>query len=337
MRYLVIALVLITCFPPKANAQQILLGAYHGVLNVGKAIPQAIRRKKRLNSYDQLVKDFNSNYVTGEDAHYKCSNSLEVLYKNANQSIPSKENSLTFRNHADVYRIKNPFGYCWGHAKVTQKMNRLAVFMPNLSVSFKEGSRKWKRFYRKIIKRITKYNKAHIIPGFANLHEFSSHPYIQQKLANAVQNSWAKLAVNIRGLKTGLKKQNTQEEKLTLIKQIKDRILRNQHPLVNLHYLGENFTETHIVVLWKYEGEVEPGTHKFCARDNNSEYELNEKCNNHLMISTDELTPINYRQQKYADIDGITFPVGVMLSYNEDVDTVEQVESLSQLCEKHNF
>jgi hypothetical protein len=337
MRYLVIALILTSSFTPKANAQQILLGAYHGVLSVGKAIPQAIRRKKRLKVYDQLVKDFKQNYVTGDDANYKCSNSLEVLYMNKSQSIPTKVNSLTFRNHADVYRIKNPFGYCWGHAKVTQKMNRLAIFRPDLEAPFKVGSRKWKKFYRKKIKKLTKYNKAQIIPGFANLYDFSSHPYIQQKLANAVQNSWAKLAVNIRGLKTGLKKQNTQEEKLTLIKQITERIDRNQHPLVNLHYLAENFTETHIVVLWKYEGEVEPGTHKFCARDNNSEYELNEKCNNHLMISTDELTPINYRQQKYADIDGITFPVGVMLSYNEDVDAVEQVESLSRLCEEQQL
>ena len=169
-------------------------------------------------------------------------------------------------------------------------MNRLAIFRPELKSPYKKGSRKWKKLFKKI-RRLTKFNEAQIFPEFKNLYELSSDPYLKQKLANAVQNSWAKLAVNIRGLKTGLKKQNTQEEKIKLIDQIQERIERNQSPLINMHYLGENFTETHIVILWKYEGEVEPGVHKFCARDKYPEYKLNLNCSSYLMISTDELTP----------------------------------------------
>lgn len=317
---------------PEARSQQVLLGAYHGVLNIGKSIPQAIRRNKNQKKYKELVQVFNQRYTSAQDAQYSCDKSLEVLYLNKDQSVPTKENSLNFRNHADVYQFKNPFGYCWGHAKVTQKMNRLAIFRPELKSPFKENSKKWKKYFRKKIKRLTKYNEAQIFPEFKNLYEMSNHPYLQKQLANAVQNSWAKLAVNAKGLKTGLKKENTLEEKLKLFNQIKTRIERNQHPLVNMHYLGENFMETHIVVLWKYEGEIEEGIHKFCARDNNAEYDLNLNCSNYMLIQTTSSSPILYHQRKYADIEGISFKVGVMLSYNEDVDAVEQVESLHKLC-----
>ena len=91
---MILILLIFSSFTPRANAQQILLGAYHGVLNVGKAIPQAIRRKKRIKAYDQFVKSFKQNHISGVDAAYSCSKSLEVLYLNKSQSIPTKENSV---------------------------------------------------------------------------------------------------------------------------------------------------------------------------------------------------------------------------------------------------
>jgi hypothetical protein len=330
-------LIILATYAPQAKSQQVFLGLYHGVLNIGKAIPKAIKRNKRLKKYAQLEIDFNEHYLSGEDASYSCNDKLNVLYMNKEQAIPTRMNSLTFRNHDDIYNFKNPFGYCWGHALVTQQLNRLALFRPTLKAPYKEGTRKWKKFYRKKIKKLTKKNQAQIFPGFVNLYQFSSHPYIEQQLANAVQNSWARTAVSIRGLKAGLKKVNTIEGKSKLFKQIKTRIERKQFPLITMHYLGESFTETHIIYLWRYDGEMSPGLHKFCSRDNNSEYKLNEDCKNFLLINYTAQGPVLYKQQKFTDIEGIIFEVGVQLSYSEDTNVVDQVESLSKICNENKL
>lgn len=308
---------------------QLGYGVYRGIINLVTSPVRAIKISKFRKRYKKLTEAHQ-----GQTA-YQCKLGFEVLALNKHQFVPTQENSLTFRNHDDfVYPIKNPLGFCWGHAKVTQKFNRLAHFRPDLKIKHKPGSRKWKKHYKRIVKDIALKNKPRIIEGFANLHEFSSDPYIEKRLGKAVGRNWADLAMNIRGLKTGLKKQNTKEERLKILEQLKTRLEKNQIPTVTMHYLGENFTETHIVVIWKDLGKDENGYHKFCARDNNSEYATNVSCENYLLVNEDFDGPIKYMQKKYVDLEGLLFDVGVILDYSEDSDTAQQIENMNKFCQE---
>jgi hypothetical protein len=328
-----------------AFSQQIFLAGYQGLVNIAKSPITLIKNAKARKLFKNLTTEYYKSHTETETATYQCKKSVEVLAYNVQASEPTEENSLTFRNHPTVeeeergklYSVSNPFGYCWGHAMVTSKMNRIGIFRPNLSAPHKHHSRKWRKFYKKIIRNITIKNKARIIPGFKNLADISSDKYIRRYLALAVQKSWARIAITLKGISAGLKKDNTLDEKKELVSGITKRVLRTQFPQVIMHYLDENFTQTHIVVLYKDLGEIEPGIHRYCARDNNSEYQPNSICKNYLTINLNDDSPILYMQKKYYDLEGIESQMGIKIAHNEDMETALQVKSLSKLCKEENL
>lgn len=111
----------------------------------------------------------------------------------ARELLLDNENMLAFTNHGGLVNG----GVCWWHSRFTRNATYLAIYRPELPRPSAEAA-------KKIIKAIRKGKQSVVIPGFANLREFSSYNafagLIQdelerwQKMDGFVRQAW------IRGL-----------------------------------------------------------------------------------------------------------------------------------------
>jgi hypothetical protein len=197
----------------------------------------------------------------------KCANDLRILSDARNRMIPdSGEHLLSFLNEKKDFadHIQRTVGYCWGHTSVTRNFNYLAHFDPSLK---KEEP----KAYRKIIRKIMR-GKAQIIPGYANLREFSAEPEIMVALKDQVVWKWLEKAMRVRSIGTslrGMKGLMEKEELFGFIDQVKEKLSVNHTPKIfftNLKKPGF----IHIVSI--YNVVEEENQIKLCILDNH-EYE----------------------------------------------------------------
>lgn len=242
---------------------------------------------------------------------------------NSYQFKPEVENSLVDRNHSYDYPLGDYWGHCWGHATLTQRLTRLAIFRPDENVPYLEGSKSWVKFYKKIIKDISR-NRAQVVPGFANIHQFSQHPLLRNIFRNSLSRLWFDKSVTLLGLGQTSSGHYTKRSRLRFVERVRERINMNQTPLVVANApipLVGPFLDSHVLVAWKiYENEM--GNTVICYRDSNLAPEKNADCFAHDIISPQGAV------LKYWWLSNKS------IAYHEDSDTYKQLKSLQQLCQK---
>jgi hypothetical protein len=258
----------------------------------------------------------------------QCPNDFKIFQRPETQPIESLtrlENGLAFRNNSTPSNYAQTQGYCWGHANITAKFNRLSFFNPqkipphDIQSSSPTEQQKAIDYYKGLIDQIAD-NEATEIPGFRNLHQFSSHPALQSYFGDKVAKTWAKNAMSWQGLGTALTtKKQTDQNYERLFADVKSRLDMNLQPTIVFTYRSSSF-HTHATLVSHYE-MLPDGKMKLCLRDNNYREELNGLCNHSMQI--DPTRGLLYQNKEIG---------GVKIAHNENADTLAQAESLKQKC-----
>lgn len=259
-----------------------------------------------------------------------CPNNFDIFKRKpregAIQSLTTKENSLSFRNTSSAFQDnKMTNGYCWGHAAMTTKFNRLADFkeddkrMLNMLSSPNRRFRAQARdYYKKIIHDISN-NKVKTIPGFKNLYEFSKNPTIQRLIATQITDEWGENAMTFSGLGVALSSGKMSKKKSEeFMVDVLHKLGHSQQPQIVFTQRGERFA-THTVLVSHFIREN--GKIIFCIRDNNYSPESNRACRNRMTMGDDG--GMEYRGEKLGK---------AMVAHNDDEDALAQFNNLRYDC-----
>lgn len=245
------------------------------------------------------------------------------------EAFPARENDLPFRNAAYVFedsRYPLTHGYCWGHTTTHQQLFRLSFFEPDSTPPYEEGTEEWARYYREILRDITSRNRPRDIPGFSSIHEFTSHPTIQEYLLNdVIPHSWASRAMSFESVKTIVSGSNsmTQAQSANLISNVRERIEKfNVNPTL-LFKSKSNNQSVHIVAV--HDVRQEEGQTIFCLTDSNSSSYINSMCLTQMIIAEDG--KVTYTGWPDDEAISITVPP------HDDSDMVAQARNLRLYCE----
>ena len=244
----------------------------------------------------------------------------------------TRDNSLSFVNGGGGGDIEATQGFCWGHASVTSKFNRLGFFnkseKPKYSLHTKDKEEQVKalKYYKGLIDDVVD-NKPTSIPGISNLGELSSIPGLESYIADKVAHEWAERAMSPSGLSIALRSGGMKKSQSTeFFKTMRDKIDQNQQPQIVFTKKGSAMM-THAVLVSHYIKERD-GSTTLCIRDNNrsrgSIHWVKEDCVDKMRINDDG--SINYSQ--WGDLGGTE------IAYNENPDALRQVKNLKEHCDK---
>lgn len=219
-------------------------------------------------------------------------------------------------------RPKDLFGYqgfCWGHANLTQKFNRLAFFQKTSPKKFHDNPIKRSMYYREVINKIAN-NEPVEIEGYASLNEFSADPEIQEHLIKKVGDLWKRNAASFQGLKSVFSNKTPMSPQET-INDLTTRLQNHQQPqlLINIEGVGAH------VVLVNNIVNTEDGRKIICIRDNN--YLPSEgPCSSGIVVK-DQVA-------FYNTPGGPRLINTFQVAHNENSEVVEQQKNLSEKCSK---
>ena len=260
-----------------------------------------------------------------------CPDNLDIFSRRKIQENSSKENSLAFRNVeviSDKYEMTQ--GFCWGHASVTSKFNRLAFYdkdkKPPYSLSGSSVAEQDKSvdYYKGLIDKVVN-NETVNIPGFKDLHDLSDHPALSGYIGDKVAVSWADRAMTFQAAGVGLQSTpSSRKENEKFFYDIKTKIDLNQQPQIVFTKSGARIY-THAVLVSHYE-EDSNGKLTLCIRDNNSSPNRNKSCKNRMQIKKDG--SVHYNTWPWNEIGGIS------IAHNDNGDAVEQIDALKEKCAK---
>lgn len=253
-----------------------------------------------------------------------CPKNFEILNRSKSANDDSKENSLSFTNSdSDFYtKYKDYTGFCWGHAVITQRFNRLAKFNPNLGRVGGDDPIVRQRELKYIISKLNN-NEPVDINGYKNLHDFSSDPEVKELLEETVKKNWARNAMSTQGLHiVASGEPNPVEETRKLFEDIDFRVKHNQMPAVVFN--DKNSASYAHTVLVSGTGTGPDGKRFLCIRDNNYAPERSYNCQNKMVLNDDG--SLKYSSWPYRTIGKIE------LSYTENGNVVEQINNLHSKC-----
>jgi hypothetical protein len=124
---------------------------------------------------------------------------LESAAHTQNLRLPNLESNFIFTNTKTEFEklFKPDMGLCRGMSSLRRKFRLLAVFDPknekeSLGIPDRVQNLKgFQQFYKKIVKNI-RDRKVTIVPGYANLREFSADPDLSDMIKMQVLNEWKK-------------------------------------------------------------------------------------------------------------------------------------------------
>lgn len=253
-----------------------------------------------------------------------CPQNFEILNRSKTASDDSKDNSLSFTNSdPDFYtKYKDYTGFCWGHAVITQRFNRLAQFHPAREKLGKNDPLIRQRELKSIISKLNN-NEPVDIAGYKNLQDFSSDPEVKELLEDTVKKNWARNAMSTQGLHiVASGEPNPVEETKKLFEDIDFRIKHNQMPAVVFN--DKNSAAYAHTVLVSGTGTDSDGKRYLCIRDNNYAPERSYNCKNKMVLNEDG--SLKYSAWPYKTIGKLE------LSYTENSNVVEQINNLHSKC-----
>jgi hypothetical protein len=132
--------------------------------------------------------------------------------------------------------IRKTKGVCWGNATMKTYLTRLSFFDPKGEFEalppFSEGSDAWIRFYLEKMNRLTR-GEPEIVPGFANLRDFSDHPALKPWFVRRQVELWAERAARLKNLIYRQSSRDfTTEEALTFIRDVEERLAMGYNPKI---------------------------------------------------------------------------------------------------------
>lgn len=255
-----------------------------------------------------------------------CPNNFDILKMNNHDKDDSSDNSLAFTNGDPQFykNYKDYTGFCWGHALVTQRFNRLVRFQKNLPKKFESEDNASSRLkeYKDIIEKLNN-NEPVDIPGFKNLKDFSSDPEVKDLLQESVKKNWAQNAMSTQGLSmiTSGEPQGA-DYYHQLFDDLEFRLKNNQSPAIVFND-RESPTKSHTVLV-NGSGTAPDGQRYICLRDNNFAPERSLNCQNKMILTKDgTVTYSKWIPNKIGK---------VKLSYSENSNLVEQISNLHAKC-----
>ncbi|OUR99916.1 hypothetical protein A9Q84_02480 [Halobacteriovorax marinus] len=262
-----------------------------------------------------------------------CPDNFDIFKRPERKSLGElsfKENSLPFRNGGGGSSVTTTQGFCWGHASVTSKFNRLAFFKENETPKHSLKSKDEKEYgkaldyYKEIVDKIID-NEPVNIPGYKNLNDFASEPGIQEYIADQVAHSWADRAMTFNGIDVALKSNpRSKKENQKFFKDIVKKVDQNQQPQIVFTGKDSKFM-THAVLVSHYEKQSD-GSTKLCIRDNNYSRTRGPKvkCRENMTINADG----SVRYSAWGDLGGLN------VAHNENPDSLTQFKNLKERCNK---
>ena len=255
-----------------------------------------------------------------------CPSDFSILNRSGLAMNDSEENSLSFTNNdLEFYKRDSHYtGYCWGHAVVTQRFNRLAKFVPSEPKKFSniDEYEQRRRELKYIIKKINN-NEPVDIPGYKNLKDFSSDPEVKEILLDNVKDEWARNAMSTQGLSiVASGKPESKEYYEDLFNDIEFRLKNHQSPAIVFNQ-RESSAFAHTVMV-SGSGMTRDGTRYLCLRDNNYQQHNNMNCSSKMYLNANGT--VSYDRWSPAEIGK------VQLSYTENSNTLEQMENLKKRC-----
>ncbi len=246
--------------------------------------------------------------------------------------LSTRENSLSFVNGGGGGEIEATQGFCWGHASVTSKFNRLSFFKkdekPKYSLKSKdrEEQKKALDYYKDLIDDVVD-NKVTTIPGLSSLRELSEFPGLESYIADKVAHEWAQRAMSTAGLGIALKSGAMSREKSSeFFNTIKEKVDQNQQPQIVFTKRGSAMY-THAVLVSHYIKERD-GSTTLCIRDNNrsrhSIDRVKSDCVDKMSIKRDG----SIRYSQWGDLGGAE------IAFNENPDALTQINNLKEHCDK---
>lgn len=165
-------------------------GVFRYFKRLPRSTPSYLLHAMDLGNYHLFTK-LHEDYISEQ----RQSTPFDVFYTHSDKRFPKKENFFSFVNDSYDFKdiVKVEFGLCAGVSILLRRFNMLAYFdqYEQVESAPREGSSKWFSFYKKKIDEIVTEKKPVIIPGFANLLEFSSVPEIKKYIQENVVKEWA--------------------------------------------------------------------------------------------------------------------------------------------------
>lgn len=201
---------------------------------------------KNVAEFATNVGDWLLHHLTGRktatecmiDAFKKNPDLYENLRVTQGRRFPTADHQLMIFNTEEGMApvAKKTFGFCYGHATMRFYVSRLAFFDSAAKFEalpkFPIGSHEWIEFY---YKKIEKMNKGYpqVIPGFANLREFSEHPALNNWFKRQAVELWADRAAHVKNIYYRESSADmTREYSHKLVANLKERIDRGYNPII---------------------------------------------------------------------------------------------------------
>jgi len=253
-----------------------------------------------------------------------CPDNFDIFKRENHKKLSDKTNSFSFRNFG-------PFGYCWGHASLTQQFNRLAFFDKNkklpkeLIVNESDSdetkyakNEKLSEYYEDLIDKVTD-NEVVSIPGYSSLKEFSED--YSGALRETVRDEWAGNAMSFSGAGVAAHFWSEDgDDRKDFAKDVKSRLDNNMQPLIV--FTAKNSPGLTHALLVDSHKEDKDGNITLCLRDNN--YKNNSNCENKMKI--------NVKTGKTTYGPWSSEIGGAVIGHNNDPDAIAQVKALREKC-----
>ena len=278
---------------PMAHAQKldqsavIVGGIFLNIFKLPEELVWAITNPAKRDRYQKLIdvtkaKKNNDRKIEEMSCAEKCSNDLSILSEARNKMFPdSGEHLLSFLNDKKDFadHVQRTVGYCWGHSSVTRNFNYLAHFDPSLK---REDPKNYRTLIRKIMR-----GKAQVIPGYANLREFSAEPEIMVYLKDQVVWKWLEKSLRVRSIGTSLKGMKglmPKDELMSFVDSVKEKLSVNHAPKVFFSNLKKpGFI--HVVSIYDVVEEAEQI--KLCILDNHQYEDELKNCGVYVSVKKD--------------------------------------------------
>jgi hypothetical protein len=281
--------------------QNFILGysIFANLASYPKDVLDLINKKKTIKKIDQDIQDFHSKTeVVSTDSNScseVCAADLSILKEGYERMMPENGGDylMDFLNEKSDFAgyHQRTLGYCWGHTSMTRNFNYLAHWdledANQQNPPSKENLKQWKRFYQKKIRSIMN-GKAQIIPGYANLREFTADIDIQTLTKHSVVRSWGKTAISLKGIPVFFKnftRAMKNAEIDAMIETLQSRLDANYTPKIFMANL-KNPMFMHIISVIDIVKE-DNGNRKVCILDNHEYEEDLKDCGRFLEIYPD--------------------------------------------------
>jgi hypothetical protein len=285
------------------------------------------------NSLSRALFDYN--YVSSSDL-LKDPEYTKFYQIHSHRYTPQLEYGPTTVNSDHEYQgiSDRKYGYCWGYSTMVRYFTVLGFFDPKLPrISNIE-------FYKNKIDQVLA-GEAAVIPGYANLREFTLDPQIEMYLKLNAMELWRSRAVSTSSLNIFRKATDSlnYSEVETLLSKLEKKIARGELPKILFSslipaekVLGLN-TDIHVVLAYKVE-RLSKGRARIHLWDINFYTETLMRAPKYLEIT--EQHGIRYEPwyeptKTYAE--GSALVSRVTLAPEDNAENMQMLKSLKSFCE----